>query len=408
MEKLVTDTLRTGILSLANLGKYHRDFISITMFLIAKNRLTAPEQSRTFAHAFPSELWSQVSYQLQLKFPDHFPDDPYTLEQIHDAAHFVLHGTAASTPMHDCLLLLVLTLAPTPKTESTELSILIDTMKQFVATLDNQSKLSALTSSLLVCMPPAQPVLTFQLSPQEWIEEIEKELSALCSQVRSHEQAALKPPATPKPFVSTPISIPMPMPALKGRRTPVPTPEFDDTPQVVFVSCPATLTSKAAHGPVFHSDRHTIKTTDVAVFALASSTTVSASGLMPECTAPADHTAAASHSDAVPTIPNCAFASAETLFGPAHAGRIVLGPVYTSDHPTRSVSVPAILSPTFAAAHADGIISAIKPTCTTITTATPSPVAAPTTVNRMSAPASPPVVVIVHLALTLAPTTAPL
>ena len=98
MEKLVTDTLRTGILSLADLGKYHRDFVSITTFHIAKNRLATPEQSCTFTQAFPSELWSQVSYQLQLKFPDHFPDDPYTLEQIHDAARFVLHGTAASAP----------------------------------------------------------------------------------------------------------------------------------------------------------------------------------------------------------------------------------------------------------------------------------------------------------------------
>ena len=240
MEKLVADTSKTGISSLANLGKYHRDFVSITTFLIAKNRLATPEQSCTFAHAFPSELWSQVSYQLQLKFPDHFPDDPYTLEQIHDAARFVLHGTAASTPAlaHDGPLPLAPTLAPAPKTESTKLSILIDTMKQFVTTLDNQSKLSAPTTSLLVSTPPAPPVLTFQLSPQEQIQEIEKELSALCSQVCSHEQAALKPPATPNPFVSSPISIPVPMLASKGRRTPVPTPEFDDTPRVVFVSPP--------------------------------------------------------------------------------------------------------------------------------------------------------------------------
>ena len=56
MEKLVTDTSKTGISSLADLGKYHRDFVSITTFLIAKNRLAAPEQSRTFARAFPSEL----------------------------------------------------------------------------------------------------------------------------------------------------------------------------------------------------------------------------------------------------------------------------------------------------------------------------------------------------------------
>ena len=97
MEKLVADTSRTGISSLANLGKYHRDFVSITTSLITKNHLTTPEQSCTFARAFPLELWSQVSYRLQLKFPNHFSDDPYTLEQIHDAAYFVLHGTAAST-----------------------------------------------------------------------------------------------------------------------------------------------------------------------------------------------------------------------------------------------------------------------------------------------------------------------
>ena len=62
MEKLVADTSKTGISSLADLGKYHRDFVSITMFPITKNRLATPEQSHTFARAFPSELWSQVSY----------------------------------------------------------------------------------------------------------------------------------------------------------------------------------------------------------------------------------------------------------------------------------------------------------------------------------------------------------
>ena len=161
MEKLVADTSRTGISSLADLGKYHRDFISITTFLIAKNRLATPKQSHTFARAFPSELWSQVSYRLQLKFPNHFPDDPYTLEQIHDATCFVLHGTATSTLARDHPLPLAPTLAPAPKTEPTELSILIDTMKQFVATLDNQSKPSAPTTSLLVSTPPTHQYRPF-------------------------------------------------------------------------------------------------------------------------------------------------------------------------------------------------------------------------------------------------------
>ena len=62
MEKLVADTSRIGISLLADLRKYHRDFVSITTFLIAKNHLAAPEQSHTFAHAFLPELWSQISY----------------------------------------------------------------------------------------------------------------------------------------------------------------------------------------------------------------------------------------------------------------------------------------------------------------------------------------------------------
>ena len=62
MDRLVEETLRTGISSLTNLGKYHRDFIAITRFLITKNHLTAPEQSCTFTDGFLPELWSQVSY----------------------------------------------------------------------------------------------------------------------------------------------------------------------------------------------------------------------------------------------------------------------------------------------------------------------------------------------------------
>ena len=203
---------------------------------------------------------------------------------------------------------------------------------------------------------------------------------ALHSQVCPHEQATLKPPATPKLFVPTPISIPMPMPAPKRRHTAVPPPEFDNTPQVVFVSCPTALTSKVAHGPVFHSDHHTTKTTNVAIFTLAPSATVSVSGLMPECTAPTNHIAATSRPDSLPIIPHCAFANTETSLAPAHADGIVPGPIYTSDHPACSISVPAIPSHAFAGAknllaatHADRIISTIIPTRTPATTAASSP-----------------------------------
>ena len=102
MDKLVGEASRLVTLSLTDLGKYHRELIAIMTICIMKNHISAMEQSHTFAHIFPQKLWGKVSHQLQLKFPDHFPNDPYTLEQIHDAAWFVLHSTVSFllAPLH--------------------------------------------------------------------------------------------------------------------------------------------------------------------------------------------------------------------------------------------------------------------------------------------------------------------
>ena len=112
MEKLVGEASRVGISSLANLGKYHREFITMTTVLIAKNHISATEQSRAFAHGFPQKLWAKVTHCLQIKFPNHFPNDLYTLEQIQDTARFVPHGTASLS------LALDNTHTPTPTTAS--------------------------------------------------------------------------------------------------------------------------------------------------------------------------------------------------------------------------------------------------------------------------------------------------
>jgi hypothetical protein len=82
-----------GILSLANLGNYFQHFYTITTFLQSKSHLSKAEQSRAFVRGFPPDLWAHISQRLQLKLPDHFPDDPYKLDAIHKAAWFVVHGT---------------------------------------------------------------------------------------------------------------------------------------------------------------------------------------------------------------------------------------------------------------------------------------------------------------------------
>jgi hypothetical protein len=93
MDKLVGERQWLGVLSLGDLREYYWQFLSITTFLISKLWLSTMEQSRAFVQGFPNELWTHISQQLQLKFPDHFPNNPYRLEDIHEATWYVLHGT---------------------------------------------------------------------------------------------------------------------------------------------------------------------------------------------------------------------------------------------------------------------------------------------------------------------------
>jgi hypothetical protein len=96
MEKLVEERSQVDIRTLGDLGDYYRRFIAITTFLCGKNRLSDRDQSRAFMRGLSRELCDRVLQRLQLKFPDHLSDDPYRLDDIYEAAQFILHGTATS------------------------------------------------------------------------------------------------------------------------------------------------------------------------------------------------------------------------------------------------------------------------------------------------------------------------
>ena len=146
MDKLVGETSWVGILSLTDLGKYHREFMAIMMFLIAKNHISLAEQCHAFVQGFPPEFWNRVTHHLQLKLPDHFPDDPYTQEEIHDTTHFILHGTMSYTLVYDDQRQAAQTLAAVVKVEPTikmeDFTTLLDIMKQAVSKMGNQGNQS--------------------------------------------------------------------------------------------------------------------------------------------------------------------------------------------------------------------------------------------------------------------------
>ena len=96
MDQLIGEWWCLGILLLADLGNYYRQFLAITTFLKGKHRLSNDEQSCAFAREFSADRWRTILQRLQLKAPDHHPDNPYMLEAIHGAMLYVLHSMSST------------------------------------------------------------------------------------------------------------------------------------------------------------------------------------------------------------------------------------------------------------------------------------------------------------------------
>ena len=93
---LIQQWQQRGISNLADLGSYYRDFLTITRFLISKNRLSQLQQNFEFIRAFSEVIWTPIAARLQVKSPDHHPDDPYPISEVFEAASWILRDTRLS------------------------------------------------------------------------------------------------------------------------------------------------------------------------------------------------------------------------------------------------------------------------------------------------------------------------
>ena len=96
VKNLVARHAANPIRNITELSSYYREFFTITSYLIKQKRLSESEQSRLFVEGITQPLWDQVQLRLQIKLTDHYPDDPYPMNDVYEAAKFVLHGTLAS------------------------------------------------------------------------------------------------------------------------------------------------------------------------------------------------------------------------------------------------------------------------------------------------------------------------
>jgi hypothetical protein len=97
MDLLIGERQRVGINSTKDLSDYHLQFIAITTWLISKGQLGDLEQQRAYIRAFPSSLLTATMNRLQLKNHDHHPNVPYKVEDMYEAARFVLQGYSSFT-----------------------------------------------------------------------------------------------------------------------------------------------------------------------------------------------------------------------------------------------------------------------------------------------------------------------
>ena len=93
LHNLVLGAFRNGISSRSDWSSFYRQYYTISTYLIQRNRFSIDEQGRKIFDALPTSLRSLVNNRLQIKQPDHKPDDAYAVADVNDAVMWVLGGS---------------------------------------------------------------------------------------------------------------------------------------------------------------------------------------------------------------------------------------------------------------------------------------------------------------------------
>jgi len=96
MDLLTGERQRLGISNTLDLADYHLKFLSITSWLIEKKQLGTLEQERGYLRAFQPRLLAAINNRLQMKDPDHHPNIPHTIQDVYEAARFILQSATTA------------------------------------------------------------------------------------------------------------------------------------------------------------------------------------------------------------------------------------------------------------------------------------------------------------------------
>src|SRR5882762_2920057 len=97
LEQIVQEQSHRATESIANYGEYFRRFLAVSSYLRSHGRLADIDEARAFTKGLSSALQQSVTARLAIIFPHHYPDDPYALRDIDEAARWILR-TSSVTP----------------------------------------------------------------------------------------------------------------------------------------------------------------------------------------------------------------------------------------------------------------------------------------------------------------------
>ena len=157
LERLVSDRFRSGFPNLQALTEYHLQFNQISSHLLEFGLLSPREQSHLYLQAFDTFLQPRIDLRLQIKYPDHHPSRPYSIDTLFDAARWILRDPSAF-PTPPILSPLVSSTTQTPTIPDVTLS---DVAKAIVDVISNPSDLPPTTSLSCPSTSTLSPLASF-------------------------------------------------------------------------------------------------------------------------------------------------------------------------------------------------------------------------------------------------------
>jgi hypothetical protein len=130
--------------------------------LLIKNCISKAEQSQAFTRGFQLDLWHRISRRLEIKLPNHDPDDFYPLFEINEAAKHVLHGTSQNSFLQPSVTSTTLPAQlASPYIKAEDLTMLFEQMAQSflkVLTLQKSTTNHASSSTNIQAMTTLDPL----------------------------------------------------------------------------------------------------------------------------------------------------------------------------------------------------------------------------------------------------------